>query len=66
MNSISPPCQKITPTLGCCPFFEHLPLLGDLERAAISDPDVAALLPRARRLLTGTGDHADTPPWWAT
>lgn len=52
------------PFLRCCPFAEHAALLGDLERDGLKDADVAALLPRARRLLTGKTDKPDGAPWW--
>ena len=53
------------PFLRCCAFADHLLLLGDLERDGIEDSDIANLLPRIRRLLSGQGDNSKTVPWWA-
>ena len=51
------------PFLRCCPFADHLALLAELEYAS-TDPDVAALLPRARVLLSGRTDKPAVTPWW--
>ena len=53
------------PFLRCCDFADHLLLLGDLERAGLEDPDIARLLPRARRLLAGQANGSNEVPWWA-
>ena len=52
------------PFMRCCKFSEHLALLGELEHDGLTDLDVAALLPRARRLLTGKTDKPVAAPWW--
>ena len=52
------------PFLRCCPFADHLGLLAELEYAS-TDPDIAALLPRARVLLAGRTDTPAVGPWWS-
>ena len=48
----------------CCSFSDHSSILADLEHDALTDPDIAAILPRARYLLAG---HTTEPEkvWWA-
>ena len=50
--------------IGCCPLLDHIGLLGDLEHDALTDPDIAHLLPRATRLLTSQGREPAVGPWW--
>lgn len=52
------------PFLRCCPFADHLGLLADLEYAALTDIDIAHLLPRARVLMAGRTDKPAAAPWW--
>ena len=60
-----PKARRPWPFLRCCPFSGHLAVLGDLEHDALTDPDVARLLPRARRLLTGQNREPTVGPWWS-
>lgn len=48
----------------CCGLADHNAILADIEQDALSDPDLARLLPRVRYLLAG---HTTEPvgPWWA-
>ena len=67
MNSLhyrSKSRTRTWPFLRCCPFADHLGLLADLERDGLEDADVRALLPRARRLLSGRTDKPAATPWW--
>ena len=58
------PTAPTPPALTCCP--DHAALLADLEHDATLDPDVAALMPRARYLLSGrVGPSREVVPWWA-
>ena len=51
-----------SPRLTCCSEAEHDSLLAILEHDARNDPDVAALLDRARAQIGGPPEDV---PWWA-
>ena len=67
MKRAQPQGQTRTPTTAritrCHDAAEHELLLADLERDALVDADIAALIWVARRMLTAKG--APTP-WWAS
>ena len=48
--------------VSCCGEAEHELLLDDLEHDARNDPDIAALVDRARALVDGPPAEV---PWWA-